>query len=185
VVQSVELLLDADGDAAVRQDWERLRAAGLPSQGRITASSNRPHITVAVAARLATDAEDAIMATATRLAAQLPIGLVMGGLLLFPGRRTVLARSVVPAAELLVVHEAFAAALAPFAEVPDTMAPGRWSPHVTLARGVPEEWLPTAVDVVRHDPFDTSAMAIRRWDGSARREWIIAEAARAEGSTRG
>ena len=185
VVQSVELLLDAVGDAAVREDWERLRSAGLPSQGRIAASSNRPHITVAVAAQLATDAEDAMTAAATRLAFRLPIELVMGGLLLFPGRRTVLARSVVPATDLLAVHAEFAAALGDFAQVPDTMAPGRWTPHITLARGVLEAELPAAVDVVRHDPVDTSAMAIRRWDGSARREWIIAEAARAEGSTRG
>ena len=164
MVQSVELLLDAVGDAGVRDDWDRLRLSGLPSQGRIAASSNRPHITVAVADRLAMGAEDAIEALAGRLLDRLPIQLVLGGLLVFPARRMVLARSVVPAAELLALHAEFAVVMSGFADIPDTMLPGLWTPHITLARGVTGAALAAAVDVVRHDPVNAWAVAIRRWD---------------------
>ena len=48
---SVEILLDPVSEAAVRAQWMRLVEAGLPSAGRQTAPSNRPHITLAVRER--------------------------------------------------------------------------------------------------------------------------------------
>ena len=50
MVQSVELLLDDRLDQAVREEWARLLDVGLASQARNRSESNRPHITLAVAA---------------------------------------------------------------------------------------------------------------------------------------
>ena len=49
MVQSVELLLDPDTEAAVRSSWDALAAVDLPSLASNTAESNRPHVTLAVA----------------------------------------------------------------------------------------------------------------------------------------
>lgn len=187
MVQSVELLLDPAADTAVRADWAALLAADMPSQGRIVAASNRPHITIAVAAGpLNAGAEDAIEATAARVADRLPMSLVLGGgLIVFPGRQAVLARSVVPSRDLLDLQAEFTVALAPLVDIPENMRPGRWTPHVTLARRVAGAALAGALGVVRPSSVDASVTAIRRWDGAARREWVIADAGRPEGSTRG
>ena len=86
---SAELLFDPDSEQSVRDDWARLLDAGLPSAGRHTAPSNRPHITLVV--REWMDA-----AALAPLADSLPIRLDLGGVLLFGHRdRFVLARQVV------------------------------------------------------------------------------------------
>jgi 2'-5' RNA ligase len=185
MVQSVELLLDPAGERGVRSDWAVLLEGGLPSQGRIAVASNRPHITVAVAPSLDPGAERALAGTATDLAGELPIAVVLGGLVLFPGRRSVLARTVAPTSALLRIHRAFADVLAQIGPVPDTMLPGRWTPHVTLGRGLTGGDVGSAVALVGRARIDTAAVAVRRWDGAGRREWIIAGAAAVEGSTRG
>jgi hypothetical protein len=47
---SVEALLDAATDAAVRQEWAALAAGGLPVQAAHEGSTNAPHITLSAAA---------------------------------------------------------------------------------------------------------------------------------------
>jgi 2'-5' RNA ligase len=187
MVQSVELLLDDAGDEAVRQEWEVLRAHGLPSQGRIAAVSNRPHITVGVARdhALDPDAEDALAQAAARLADELPTMVLLSGLVIFPGHRAVLARSVAPTTALIRVQEWFAGVLASFGPVAETLRPGRWTPHITLARGLSGPELGAAVELVGRQHIDTAVGAVRRWDGAAHREWIIAGAGPDERSTRG
>jgi 2'-5' RNA ligase len=182
MVQSVELLMDVAGDQGVRREWAALLDAGLPSQGGITAISNRPHITLAVAPRIEPAGERALAATAAGLAREIPVALVLGGLVLFPGRWSVLARSVAATSTLLRIQQAFADTLAELGPVPDTMLPGRWTPHVTLARGLSGDEVGAAVDLVGSRRIATAAVAIRRWDGAAKREWVIAGPA-TEGST--
>ena len=46
MVQSVELLLEPEAERGVVRVWEALLEAGLPSQARHTAPSNRPHVTL-------------------------------------------------------------------------------------------------------------------------------------------
>ena len=52
MVQSVELLLDPDADALIRNQWAQLAAAGLPSQALHTGDSNAPHVTLAARASI-------------------------------------------------------------------------------------------------------------------------------------
>src|SRR4051794_15365587 len=72
-VFSVEILLDPVLERAVRDEWALLIEAGLPSAGRQTAPSNRPHITLAVRERV-----DA--AAFAPVAEGLPLDLELGGI---------------------------------------------------------------------------------------------------------
>lgn len=170
VVQSVEMLLSADLDAAVRSEWALLAAAGVPSQADHTGASNAPHVTVAVA-----DHVDA--ATDDRLRA-LRLGrpeVVLGGMLVFPGRRSVLARLVVPSAALLEVHAAVADALGDVEQLSEHLAPGRWTPHVTIARRLRDEELDTAWRLLVDRPRELvgTGAGLRRWDAGARETWDL------------
>src|SRR3954468_19046065 len=97
MAHSVELLFDAETEAALRRAWDALADAGLPSQARHTAPSNRPHVTLAVADSIAAAVDDDL----TALADQLPLHCVVGAPLLFGAGRFTLARLIVPSAELL------------------------------------------------------------------------------------
>ena len=171
MVQSVELLLDDVTDALVRQEWRRLLDADLPSQARHTGRSNRPHITLAVARTLSASQEAAL----SGLADPLPLSLVLGAPLLFGSGPFVLARMVLPTAQLLELQAAAAAAMdevaAPFAR---QQAPGRWTGHVTLARKLRAEDLPRALEIlVPLSDLDAHAVSVRRWDGDRKVEWPI------------
>jgi hypothetical protein len=80
------------------------------------------------------------------------------------------------------LHAAVAAA---GAVAPDSLsAPARWAPHVTLARRVAAPDVDRAVELVtrqleRDAPvgMPVVASAVRRWDGSRQREWLVASAA--------
>jgi 2'-5' RNA ligase len=174
VVQSVELLLDAGLDAAVRAQWQRLADAGLPSQARHTGVSNRPHVTIAVATAMPPHLDAAL---ADAAAATLPLPVRLGGLVCFgaPGHRRVLARLVVADAALLALHHAVADLLAECPGRPDTVFPGRWTPHVTLARGLDDARLGASVGLVG-DAADSAgaAVGLRRWDGDLRADRLIA-----------
>lgn len=171
MVQSVELLLDDALDAAVRTQWERLRAAGLPGQADHRGPTNAPHVTLGVA-----DALDGIAeARLHPLAAVLPLPVRLGGLLLFAGWRTVLARVVVPTGDLLALHAEVATCLEHSPGVPATVRPAGWTPHVTLVRRLRPEQVGPAVEAVRQDRPDREGyvVALRRWDAEARRAWTV------------
>ena len=50
----MELLVGVELESHLRGQWQELSAAGLPSQGRNRAPSNRPHVTVGVATAIYT-----------------------------------------------------------------------------------------------------------------------------------
>ncbi len=171
MVQSVELLLDAELEQHVLSEWGRLVHAGLPSQGRHTGASNRPHVTLAVAAHLTAGDELAITAVAREL---MPLDVRLGGLLVFGAGPFVLARGVVPSVGLLRLQQRVAllmpAAVPPFGH----QSPGGWSAHVTLARRLDARELGDAVTTL--SPIaDLSGVAteIRRWDSDRRIDWLI------------
>jgi len=172
MVQSVELLLDDALQAAVRAQWRSLAEAGLPSLGRRTDATNRPHVTLAVSTQPWPDPVERALATA--VAGGVPVPIRLGGVLLFPhGRRCVLARAVVPSAALLGLHARLAGTLHDVPGAVPHLAPGAWTPHVTLARAIEVTQLPTAL--ARLGPGDQSGagVSVRRWDGDGRREWPI------------
>jgi 2'-5' RNA ligase len=157
-MRSIELTFDAKTDAAIRNDWAALSAAGLPSLASHTGSSNRPHLTLAAGVDL-TDS-----ASLRSCFAGLPLPVRFGGLVVFGAgvRRFVLARQVVAASGLLELHRRVHAA-APGA-VEQTL-PDRWVPHVTLARRLDPAELGTALTLIGGPP-DLAAVAACLWDSA-------------------
>lgn len=169
MVQSVELLLGGALDASVRREWDLLSEAGLPSQADHRGPTNAPHVTLGVASRLDAVAESALAGVRP------PATLLLGGLLVFSGRRFVLSRLVVVSDALLAAHADVARALQECPGQPATTAPGRWTPHVTLARGLDVDQLGLAFRVLREVPreLEGEAGALRRWDGDRRIAWDV------------
>jgi 2'-5' RNA ligase len=168
VVQSVELLLDGEAENVILAEWRALQAAGLPSQGRQTAPSNRPHVTLVALDRIDPVAEPALLAAATGV---LPLQIRVGPLMVFGRGPHVLVRSVLATPGLLALQGALAAATGVPAD--STSAPGRWVPHVTLARRMTADQVAAALAVLSARIFPATAERMRRWDGSARREWLV------------
>jgi hypothetical protein len=170
----VELLLDAATDAAVRAEWAALSAAGLPSQADHRGESNAPHVSVTVADGFPSDAEAAL----ARPAAALPVPVRLGPPVLLGGRRLVLARLVVADRPLLDLHAAVSTAVSGAAGPSPHSEPGRWVPHVTLARGLPADALGRALGTLRGadgavPELAGSAVELRRWDSEAKRAWAV------------
>lgn len=170
-LHSVEALLDAATDAEVRREWALLADAGLPSQAGHLGTTNAPHLTLSAA----TDVPDAVETRLVRaLEGRLPVAVHLGALLVMGSRRQVLARLVVPSAELLALHRAVADAMEGAPDVPDRVRPGRWTPHVTLARGLAREQLAEALAVLGHvRGIDGVLESVRRWDPVAARTWCV------------
>lgn len=168
--QTIELTLDDDLDRAVRAEWDLLASAGLPSQALHLGLTNAPHVTLGVASAL-----DAV--TLERLAAvELPGEVRLGGLLVFRGRRSaVVSRGVVPSAALLATHAAVDAAMAGAPGRPDLTLPGRWTPHVTLARRLDDAQLGHALELLADVPAGLvgAPAALRHWDSEARAVHVL------------
>jgi 2'-5' RNA ligase len=179
VVQSVELLLEPEAEGDVLRVWAALLDAGLPSQARHTAPSNRPHTTLLAVPVLSPEAESAV---AEAVHGRLPVDATWGEVTLFGHGPWVLVRRLEPSEGMRALQAAVAAA---GAVAPDSLsAPGRWAPHVTLARRVAARDVDRAVELVtrqleRDAPvgMPVVASAVRRWDGSRQREWLVASAA--------
>ena len=164
-VHSVELLFDAETDAAVRGIWDDMAQAGIRSLAAHRSPTNRPHVTMTVAERIDGAADEALVA----LLGRLPLRCVIGAPLLFGTGPFTLVRLVVPSAELLGLHaDVHRVCLPHMAEPPLPHAdPGRWTPHVTLARRVPADQLVTAVALPRvNRDLPASVVGMRHWDGN-------------------
>jgi 2'-5' RNA ligase len=169
-VQTLELLLDEVTDEVVRGEWQRLADAGLPSQALHTGSTNAPHITLAVAR----DLPEAVEGSVAALADALPLPVELGALVVFGSRRLALARLVIAQAPLLGLHERTAAAMQDCPGVPQYLVPGRWTPHVTLARGLSPAQVATALETLGQvDSLSGSVTVMRRWDSERRRAWRL------------
>jgi 2'-5' RNA ligase len=168
-VQSVELLVDDDLDACLRGQWQLLGAAGLPSQEHNRAPSNRPHVTVGVA----TEIYPRIDRKLTTLAARLPMACTLSGPAVFSHRTDILVRLVEPSAELLDLQAEVAARLRECPGRPDNLAPGAWTPHVTLARRLHRAQTAEALELLDWTPRQGEFTGLRRWDGRAHRDWRL------------
>lgn len=163
MVHHVDLVLDAAADHAVRGEWARLGDAGLPSQAQHRSPSNRPHVTLTTSRGW--PAPEALDVLVDRLAA-LPLAVRLGAPVVLGRGPFVLARLVVATEELLRLHAEAAAALAPLSS--ELVLPGRWLPHVTLARRLPAERLGEALAVLGPEPGEVVLAGARHWDSVGR-----------------
>ena len=168
MVHSVELVFDHDTEAAVRQLWAGLADAGIHSQ----VPASRPHTTLTVAERI--DAE--VDASLAALVSRFPFPCRIGAPLLFGRSSAVLARLVVPSAELLDVHAEVHRLCLPHLH-PGPMAnviPGQWTPHVTMARRVDPDQVGQALRIVGESQRLVGSMVgLRRWNGDDKLEYPI------------
>ena len=149
-LQSLELVPDDDGRAAVRTLWAALREVGLPSQADHTAASNEGHLTHTEAGSLDPDSEG--------IGGLRPVTAGVAGLVVLGGPRlAAVALLVVPPAEV-------AAAVADL--------PGRdtrpWVPHVTLARRLDRRDAGDVVATLRELPEELRFTGLRHWDPAER-----------------
>jgi hypothetical protein len=173
MAHSIELIFDEATNTIIGEQWHKLAEAGLPSQGDIRSTSNRPHVTL-----IAADSIDP--AVDTELGAipdvvGMPVNI--GALLLFWGRRGTAARLVVPSDRLLGLHaRVFEATRAHIGGRSfDHVAPGSWTPHITLARRLVEGHLGHVVRALGDGPemFTAQVAGLRRWNGDTRQEFPL------------
>ena len=168
MAHSVELLFDPDTEATLRRIWDDLAAADLPSR----VPAGRPHVTVAVAERIAPDV-DALLRPVAR---QLPLKCNVGAPLLFGQSNAVLARLIVPTAELLALHADVHRICGPHL-LPGTLPhslPDQWTAHVTLARRIEGAQLGPVLRIAGQPTEIRGRLAgLRRWDGTERVEYPI------------
>ena len=121
MVHSIELVFDPDTEAAIRRIWADLAGAGIPSQ----APASRPHVTLAVAERIAPEVDELLRPVAQRL----PLRCSVGAPVLFGRANVVFARVVVPTSELLALHaEVHRLSLQHLAPAPmSNSLPGQWT----------------------------------------------------------
>jgi hypothetical protein len=168
MVHSIELVFDRDTEVVIRRIWSDLAAAGIPSQ----APASRPHVTLVVADRIAPDV-DALL---TLVVQRLPLRCAVGASVLFGRSNAVLARLIVPTAELLAVHAEVHRVCGPHVEprpMPNSL-PGHWTAHVTLARRIGGPQLGRALRIAgRPSEIAGSVTGLRRWDGNKKLEHLI------------
>jgi hypothetical protein len=168
MVHSVELIFDPDTEDTVRSIWDALRDNGIRAQS----PGARPHATLVVADRI----DDGVLAVLGGLAGRFPLRARIGAALVFGRTAGILARLVVPSAELLGLHAEVARLGLPYLHpgpLPHTQ-PGEWTPHVTLARRVEPAQLATALHIAgRPTEIDATAIGLRRWDGATRTERFV------------
>jgi 2'-5' RNA ligase len=127
-------------------------------------------VTLAVASAI----PSALEAELIGAVAGLPTPVRLGGFVCFAGRRWVLARLVVPTVALLRLHAAVADAVAQCPGLSSQLRPDRWTPHVTLARGLTGDQLGAALGMLGGTvELPGEAVAARRFDGHARTDWVL------------
>lgn len=174
--QSVEAVFDPATDEEVLRRWQVLADAGLPSQLHHRGLTNWPHLTLSVAQSVPPATDEALADLVARGRAELPLPCRLGPLVVLGGRRLVLAHLVVPSVSLLRVHVAIAEVMAGAHGLSDLTRPGRWTPHVTLARGVDRSQLAPALEALgRLDELESTLTGVRRWDPLQRRAWAITQ----------
>lgn len=168
-MRTIELLPDPVSCRLVREAWERLAAAGLPSLAGHRHPTNRPHLTLATC-------DDLPAPVWTRLAAVLsvpPPPLRVTALHRYEGRVRVLVWRLDPDPALLAVHGAVWRALT---GTPETgrlnplHRPGSWDPHLTLARSrnPAQDWTGAGHVLADTCPGPGTFTAARSYDSSTR-----------------
>lgn len=174
MAHSVELIFDPAGDAAIRRIWQSLDSSGLPSQVHVRSATNRPHVTLVAARKIAAGVDEALRA----LTPALPLTCVIGAPVVFPGPRQTLARLIVPSSGLLALHEkVFGLCLPHIAGEPFAHCrPGHWTAHATVGRRFTATQIGAALalgDGGLHTDVAARLVGLRRWDGDNRVDHLL------------
>ena len=166
MTHSLELLLDAPSDRRVREHWAALDRAGLEALSRHGSPTNRPHLTAATVDRLPPGAAEAVAGVLRGL---LPVDVALGPPVVLGRGRSILAHLLLPGPEVHAAHRVVCGLLGVPAD--GLHAPGRWVPHLSLARRLGQGDLGKAV----HHVPDTEGVHVRLdgarwWDSVARSE---------------
>ena len=104
----------------------------------------------------------------------LDLTVQVGAVTLFGPRRGtyVLVRSAIATSALLDLQRGVAEVCG--ADPQGQFGPGRWTPHLTLARRVTPDQLAASLAVLgAADGVSTGITGCRRWDSEARRDWSL------------
>lgn len=171
MAQSVELALNPSADAALVAQWNRLAEAGVAKPPRSDPDGHhRPHVTLYAADAIPEAAESAL----PEIVAGIDLTVRVGAVMIFGPRNgaCILVRQVLASVELLELQHRIAVACE--ADPEGQFGPGRWSPHVTLARRVASDQIGTAVSVLgSRGELDARIQRCRRWDGQRRTAWWL------------
>jgi 2'-5' RNA ligase len=141
VVAALELYLDVEATRRVRTLWRALEDEGIPTLATLLNQKHRPHISLAVAGRLA---PDTIASALEGIEVDRELRVDMNFVGQFVGR--VLWLGVTPTAELLAHHRLVIDRLtAAGVEIWDVYRPGQWVPHCTVSMRVPNPLIGTAI----------------------------------------
>ena len=167
----MELTLDSSAEAALVSQWDRLAAAGLARPKRPEPDGHHlPHITLYAADAIPEAAESAL----PEIVAGVSLTIHIGALMIFGPRQgeCILVRHVSASVELLELQHRVAQACG--ADPEGQFGPGRWSPHVTLARRVQSDHIGQAVKVLgSRGELKATIQRCRRWDGRRRTAWWL------------
>lgn len=153
-LQSLDLTLDGEGDAAMRAGWSALDEIAVRSEGQRTSASHRPHLTALALSEMTSALLEEATHTFSRL---LPLQLSVGATVVFGTGPYVVAHLVIAPVSLCQV-------VAGLRDLSD--APGLpWIPHLTLSRKVPAAQLSEVVATAAHSrPAFVVADHLRHWD---------------------
>jgi len=167
----VELTLDPAAEAALIAQWDRLADAGVAKPPRSDPDGHhRPHITLYAADAISATAESVL----PEIVAGIDLAVRVGAVMIFGPRNgtCILVRQVLASVELLELQHRIAVACE--ADPEGQFGPGRWSPHVTLARQVASDQVGKAVSALgSRGELDAKIQRCRRWDGKRRTAWWL------------
>jgi 2'-5' RNA ligase len=171
MAQSVELTLDSSAEAALVAQWDRLAAAGLARPKRPEPYGHHlPHITLYAADAIPEAAESQL----SEIVVGVNLAVHIGAVMIFGPRKgeCIVVRHVAASVELLELQQMVARACE--ATRDGQFGPGRWSPHVTLARRVSSDHVGKAVSVLgSRGELDATIQRCRRWDGRRHIAWWL------------
>ena len=158
-MRTVELLGDEELDRTVRMAWRRLEQAGLSSLARHRHPTNRPHLTLA-------SADEFSPAAIAGALCMLPVAVWLDGLRFFGRRAGVLAWAVDGGA-LRELQAQVWSALDGAGRRP-RHEPGRWTPHISLARRLRPGQVALAAQAVGGVVADGALTGARSYDSVMR-----------------
>ncbi|RJQ78460.1 2'-5' RNA ligase family protein [Pseudonocardiaceae bacterium YIM PH 21723] len=165
--QSLEFYFAPKADEQVRGLWQRVEDAGVSSLATHGHRQHRPHVTFAYAGSFPKAVREDLRGELKLLS--IP-NVYLSTLSVFANRTNALVLSALVDQELLAVHMAVHDVLA--GRVPQPAAnsmPGAWTPHCTLAKGLSDSELQTAMMAVHPvDGISAKIAEVCVWDSTSR-----------------